>query len=116
MNETKIDWAEMSWNPVTGCRHGCPYCYARRTARRFDAGLEDKETVGGLHVLESKIKATLYPYGFEPTLHRYRLNQPERNKEGRTVFVCSMADLFRRWVPTEWIRDVLDACQRAPQH
>lgn len=19
MNETKIDWAEMSWNPVTGC-------------------------------------------------------------------------------------------------
>lgn len=116
MNETKIDWAEMSWNPVTGCRHGCPYCYARRTAHRFDAGLEDKGTVGGLHVLESKIKATPYPYGFEPTLHRYRLNQPERKKEGRTVFVCSMADLFGRWVPTEWIRDVLDACQRAPQH
>ena len=22
MNKTKIDWAEMSWNPVTGCRHG----------------------------------------------------------------------------------------------
>ena len=41
MNETKIDWAEMSWNPVTGCRHGCPYCYARRTAHRFDARLED---------------------------------------------------------------------------
>ena len=63
MNETKIDWAEMSWNPVTGCRHGCPYCYARRTAHRFDAGLEDKGAVGGLHVLESKIKATPYPYG-----------------------------------------------------
>ncbi len=41
MNKTKIDWAEMSWNPVTGCRHGCPYCYARRTAHRFDARLED---------------------------------------------------------------------------
>ena len=25
MNKTKIDWATMSWNPVTGCRHGCPY-------------------------------------------------------------------------------------------
>ena len=48
-----------------------------------------KGTVGGLHVLESKIKATPYPYGFEPTLHRYRLNQPERKKEGRTVFVCA---------------------------
>lgn len=41
MNKTKIDWATMSWNPVTGCRHGCPYCYARRTATRFNAGLED---------------------------------------------------------------------------
>ena len=49
MNETKIDWAEMSWNPVTGCRHGCPYCYARRTAHRFDAGLEDSAAVGVLH-------------------------------------------------------------------
>lgn len=116
MNETKIDWAEMSWNPVTGCRHGCPYCYARRTAHRFDARLEDHAAVGGLHVLEERIKGTPYPYGFEPTLHRYRLDQPERKKEGRTVFVCSMADLFGRWVPTAWIRDVLDACQRAPQH
>ena len=106
MNETKIDWAEMSWNPVTGCRHGCPYCYARRTAHRFDAGLEDHASTDGLHVLEEKIKGTPYPYGFEPTMHRYRLNQPERKKEGRTVFVCSMADLFGRWVPTEWIRDV----------
>lgn len=117
MNETKIDWAEMSWNPVTGCYHGCPYCYARRTAHRFDAGMEDPAPLpGGLHVLDHKIKATPYPCGFEPTMHRYRLDQPERQTEGRTVFVCSMADLFGRWVPTKWICDVLDACQRAPQH
>ena len=43
MNKTKIDWATMSWNPVTGCRHGCPYCYARRTAHRFDAGCADPD-------------------------------------------------------------------------
>ena len=50
MNKTKIDWATMSWNPVTGCRHGCPYCYARRTARRFDAGCVDPTPLpGGLH-------------------------------------------------------------------
>ncbi len=24
MNKTKIDWATMSWNPVTGCLHDCP--------------------------------------------------------------------------------------------
>ena len=117
MNKTKIDWATMSWNPVTGCRHGCPYCYARRTAHRFDAGLEDDKAMpGGLHVLDSKIKATPYPFGFEPTLHRYRLNLPERTAEPQTVFVCSMADLFGKWVPTSWIVEVLDACQRAPQH
>lgn len=117
MNKTKIDWATMSRNPVTGCRHGCPYCYARRTAHRFDAGRADPAPLAnGLHVLERKIKATPYPYGFEPTLHRYRMNQPERQEEPQTVFVCSMADLFGRWVPTSWIVEVLDACQRAPQH
>lgn len=117
MNETKIDWAEMSWNPVTGCRHGCPYCYARRTAHRFDAGLTDRTpAAGGLHVLDQKIKATPYPHGFEPTLHRYRLDQPVRKAEPQTVFVCSMADLFGCWVPIDWIRDVLDACRRAMQH
>ena len=30
-----IDWAAWSWNPVTGCKHGCPYCYAKTMAERF---------------------------------------------------------------------------------
>ncbi len=117
MNETKIDWCDVSWNPVTGCRHGCPYCYAARTARRFDAGLEDERALsGGLHVLDKKIKGTPYPYGFEPTFHRYRLNGPARATGGKNIFVGSMADLFGAWVPTDWIRDVLDACLAADQH
>ena len=45
------------------------------------------------------------------TMHRYRLNQPERQAEPQTIFVCSMADLFGRWVPTSWIAEVLDACR-----
>ena len=35
MNKTKIDWCDMTWNPVTGCLHGCEYCYAEKIARRF---------------------------------------------------------------------------------
>ena len=35
--KTKIDWADATWNPVTGCLHGCEYCYARRIAERFGA-------------------------------------------------------------------------------
>lgn len=34
-SRTKIDWCDASWNPVTGCLHGCEYCYARRIAERF---------------------------------------------------------------------------------
>ena len=30
INKTKIEWCTHTWNPVTGCRHGCPYCYARK--------------------------------------------------------------------------------------
>ncbi len=35
MNRTKIEWCDYTWNPVTGCYHGCEYCYARRIAHRF---------------------------------------------------------------------------------
>jgi hypothetical protein len=27
-----IDWAMWSFNPITGCKHNCPYCYARDIA------------------------------------------------------------------------------------
>jgi protein gp37 len=32
----------------------------------------------------------------------------------KNVFVCSMADLFGRWVPEEWIQRVLDATKEGP--
>ena len=34
-SKTKIDWCDSSWNPVTGCLHGCEYCYAQGIAKRF---------------------------------------------------------------------------------
>ena len=35
MNRSKIEWCDHTWNPITGCRHDCQYCYARRMASRF---------------------------------------------------------------------------------
>ena len=35
MNNTRIDWCDSTWNPVTGCKGGCDYCYARSIANRF---------------------------------------------------------------------------------
>jgi len=57
-----------------------------------------------------------YPWYFMPTLHRYRLNEPKKWSNPRTIFVCSMADLFGKWVPDEWIEAVVKACLAAPQH
>lgn len=132
MNKTKIDWCHSTWNPVTGCLHGCKYCYARGIAKRFgghmdldyfikteeDPAIKDQK----IHVLDEPMatyameaRRAPYPFYFEPTFHRYRLNEYE-NKKGRNIFVCSMADLFGVWVPDEWIQEVFEACKKAPQH
>lgn len=98
-----VDWANWTWNPVTGCEHGCKFCYAREIAN-------------------SDRMKPYYPNGFKPTFHEYRLSAPANTKvpdtnearDGR-VFVCSMADLFGKWVPNEWIEKVFKACLESPQ-
>lgn len=118
--KTLIDWADASWNPVTGCKHGCEYCYARGIARRFGSKINgDMGTA--LAVLEKPYVSmdgvtNPYPYEFLPTFHRYRLDIPATWKKPRNIFVCSMADLFGDWVPDEWIAEVFNACADAPQH
>ena len=94
IQKTKIEWCDSTWNPVTGCLHNCEYCYARKIVRRFGSA---------------------FPTGFTPALHKYRLDDCKK-KKGQTVFVCSMADLFGRWVPDSWIHAVFDACEKAQQH
>lgn len=98
-----VDWASWTWNPVTGCEHGCNFCYAREIAN-------------------SQRMSDYYPNKFEPTLHPYRLDAPKNTsvptsddeRDGR-VFVCSMADLFGKWVPSEWIKKVFESCLDSPE-
>ena len=119
-DRTRIDWCDSSWNPVTGCSHGCAYCYARRIARRFSGGFECG--LGRTHELIEPLKLKKdgkvmpYPFGFDPTFHRYKLEDPQKWRKPRTIFVCSMADLFGDWVPDEWIECVINACKAAPKH
>ena len=126
MRNTKVDWADSTWNPVTGCYHDCPYCYARKIATRFD-GKADKSPylqIAGEHdifyphepIRDAEGKAMPYPFGFAPTFHRHRLEEPQTWKTPSTIFVCSMADLFGEWVPDKWISEVLSACRKASQH
>jgi len=129
MNKTKIEWANYTWNPVTGCLHGCEYCYARSIAKRF--GGNDGKFIrdygeNGIHEIDvetawrncpdRKDKVFPYPFGFEPTFHRYRLDEPQRVKTPQNVFVGSMGDMFGDWAPNEWIHQVFKACEKAPQH
>ena len=117
MQRTKIEWCDSTWNPVTGCLHECEYCYARKIAHRF--GFHASEPDINERVLfecpVSAGKKVPYPFDFQPTFHRYRLND-YIGKKGRNIFVCSMADLFGKWVPDDWKIEVLEACKKAPQH
>ena len=101
--KTKIDWCESTWNPVTGCLHGCEYCYARRIAERF--GANQMPIFADYPVLHEPVRCTdtyaymrdagistgkiqPYPFGFLPTFHRYKLDEPQHWKKplnGRPV-------------------------------
>jgi protein gp37 len=91
-----IKWAKWTWNPVTGCKHNCPYCYAQDIANRFTGC-------------------------FEPEFHEDRLEAPGNTKPdssipgGDAVFVCSMGDLFGCWVPNDWIWQVMRQVENNPQ-
>src|SRR5690606_21334656 len=94
MGQTRIEWADAVWNPITGCTpisEGCENCYARRMAKRL------RGRYG-------------YPKDdpFKVTLHPDKLSEPLKWKKPRRIFVCSMGDLFHEDVPFDYITKVFD--------
>ena len=105
---TKIEWTHregttgVTWNVVTGCSpisEGCAHCYAARMAKRLAGRFG-------------------YPADdpFRVTLHKDRLNEPLRWKKPRTVFVCSMGDLFHEDVGYNVHQSIWDTMEATPQH
>lgn len=100
--KTKIEWADSSWNPVSGCTEvspGCDHCYAKSTAERF------RGTPG--HYYEN---------GFDLTLRPDKLDLPLRWVKPRRIFVNSMSDLFHDQVPSEYVARVFAVMALAPRH
>lgn len=133
MKKTKIEWCDSTWNPVSGCYHGCPYCYAKRIAERFGGADRtdewEEEARGLVHVLDDPLFNTMksddplsggrkiasYPFYFEPTFHRYKLDGLACTSY-KNIFVGSMCDLFGEWVPKSWITEIFDACLKEPSN
>lgn len=100
---TTIEWADVTWNPVTGCTKvsaGCKNCYAERMALR----------------LNGRFGYPKAPNHFDVTLHPDRLNLPLRWRKSRRVFVCSMGDLFHERLSWSVIERVFMTMTRARQH
>lgn len=99
---TKIEWADETWNPVTGCNkisEGCQNCYAERMAKRLAGrcGYDSEEP-------------------FKVTLHEDKLDEPLKWRKPRRVFVCSMGDLFHEDVNPLDIGRIINVIRECTQH
>lgn len=101
-DRSAIEWTEATWNPVTGCDKvspGCAHCYAEAFAERWRG-----------------VAGHPYEQGFDLRLWPQRLDQPQRWKRPRMIFVNSMSDLFHERVPLDFIRQVFASMEEANWH
>ena len=109
---TPIEWAEASWNVVTGCSvvsPGCTDCYAMKLA---GTRLREMPNYKGL-TQDSKAGPV---WNGKVTYNKHLLTRPWKWRKPKRIFVNSMGDLFHDAVHDQWIRDVFDVMKNAPQH
>jgi protein gp37 len=99
---TKIEWTDVTWNPVRGCTKvspGCKNCYAETFAERFRG-----------------VKGHPYEQGFDLRILPDKLTEPLHWNSPRRVFVNSMSDLFHEGVSNEFIISVATVMMSANWH
>jgi protein gp37 len=95
---TGIEWAEATWNPITGCSvasAGCKFCYAMKLA---GTRLKNHPSRVGLTVPSKNGPVWNGEVRFNPQW----LDQPVHRARPRVHFVCAHSDLFHPAVPDEW--------------
>jgi len=109
---TKIEWTDATWNPITGCSvtsPGCKHCYAMQLAgtrlkhHESRAGLTQHTSAGQVWTGEVRFNAQW-------------LDQPLRWKAPKMIFVCAHSDLFHESVPDAWIDKIFAVMALAGRH
>lgn len=101
---SKIEWTNLTWNPITGCNKisaGCKFCYAEVMHRR-------------LRSMYPKKYSKAFSDGVET--HESELYKPLTWRKPRMIFVNSMSDLFHDDVPFTFIDSVYDTMEAAEWH
>jgi protein gp37 len=94
--------ARVGWH----CEHvteGCRNCYAERFNQRLGTGRPFKP-------------GELGKGGVEVYLSRRTIHRPSSWKLPRAIFVCSMTDLFGRWVTNAWLDEIFAVVKDNPRH
>lgn len=106
MSKTKIEWADMTINPVIGCSpisDGCKHCYASKMFPRLKG-------------MGTRIYEDMEDFSDISWSTRILLDELQKLKKPKRIFICSMSDLFHDKVPDDVISNVLTMCGLFPQH
>lgn len=103
---TKIEWADHTFNPWTGCTKvspGCDHCYAEGWAKRSGT-VQWGPAAGRRRTTEANWRLPL------------KWNaQAEREGRRQRVFCASLADVFDNEVPDIWRADLFDLIEATPR-
>ena len=111
-DNSRIEWTDATWNPVTGCSvlsPGCTNCYAMQLA---GTRLRHHPSRAGL-TIDTKAGPV---WNGKVRLNEQWLAQPFAWRKPRMIFVCAHGDLFHEDVPDEWIDQVFAIMALAPRH
>lgn len=107
---SKIEWTQVTWNPLQGCTRaseGCDHCYAAKFVATRGADMYP-----GLAVKTGET----YAFTGKILLLPERLGDPLLNTTPTRYFVNSMSDIFHKNVPDDFIAAVFDVMEKAHWH
>lgn len=118
MQDTNIEWADLTWNATRGCSRispGCVHCYAEQIAARYSgerqpfAGFAEFRIIGGKREAHWTGRVELIEDKLREPLSKERWAKKFADKHGRKprCFVNSMSDLFHENLPFDDIDRVM---------